>query len=341
MVGHHDLGPEEALVHEESLVDENRELRGSQDPGFTKENMEIDGLNPMDIVEGNGDLGHPDFIDSVNSVEDRNQNNNDFAALRVDQEDQFSFPDFNMEEFGYAEQLGEKALSIREVLETIDSFIDIDVTAESSKDIENKEEKSSPLERIESEMQQKGRESEELVSASCVMDSSPHQRTTEDIEAGEISGDTGFYEKSMDFLQDVVSLEKNSVDKVQASEDINHKEEFSRSERQRELEKDEQSNTLSMNTINHIDNAMEVELRKDNRNLVENRSKLVFYGDIIEDKIADVKNSRLEIGRNKKQGSRPKETGSPASCAKNLALSGESSGENAMENQCSASTEKV
>lgn len=55
-----------------------------------------------------------------------------------------------------------------------------------------------------------------------------------------------------------------------------------------------------MNTINHIDNVVEVELRKDNRNLVENRSKLVFYGDIIEDKIADGKNSRLKIGRNKK-----------------------------------------
>lgn len=42
----------------------------------------------------------------------------------------------------------------------------------------------------------------------------------------------------------------------------------------------------------------------------------------------------------KKQGSRLKETGNPVSCAKNLALIGESSGENAMENQCSASTEK-
>lgn len=107
----------------------------------------------------------------------------------------------------------------------------------------------------------------------------------------------------------------------------------------RGVEKENKSDGLSRSEVNLMSTAINVQMGTDNRKVVESRSKLVYYGDIVANEQAG-QDCKLEFGRNRQRRGFA-ETNSQSSCPKNLTLSGGSTGENTVENQCSASTEKV
>lgn len=341
LVMNNDSIHEDGLPHENSLIDGNREFVSSQEPGFMGDCMDVDGLDSVNNVKSNGDQGHVDNLNGIESLIQGNQNcNNDFAefASLLDNDDQFSLPDFDMEEFGLGEQLGDKT-PCADVSELIDSLLDTDVTVGASIPIVTKDENGSLVKRNEMETQMNVRESDTPVSAP-VMVSSSLQETVEGIEDGEISEGSGVLQKSSDLiLEDVVPLQKTSVDQGELSGDTSHKEGFSPNALQNGLEKDNQYFGLAKNGINITSTALNVEMGNDNQYLVHNRTQ-VYYGDTVEDHREKHKDSRLEYGSNRKSCA-PKEANSQASCPKNISLSGGSTGENTIENLCSASTEKV
>lgn len=341
LVENHDLRTEDGLARENSLVDENREVMSSQGPVLIGDRMDVDGLDLVDNVKSNGDQGHVDNINGMELVMEGNQKcNNDFAAFAslLDSDDQFSLPGFDMKEFGLGEQLGDKA-PCADVSELIDSLLDTDVTGGASIPVVTKDENSSHVKRNEIDTLIDARESDTPESASPMVSSSL-KKTVEGIEDGEISEVSGVLEKSSDLIhEDAVPWEKNSVDKGELSGDIIHKEGSSPNALRRGPAKDNQYFGLAKNGVNIASPALNDDKGNGNRNLVNNRTQ-VYYGDTVEDDREDRKDRRLEYGRNR-QRCVPKEAKTQASCPKKITLSGGSTGENTVDNQCSASSEKV
>ncbi|KAL1805241.1 hypothetical protein ACET3Z_028309 [Daucus carota] len=336
LVENKDSRAEDGLALQNSLVDENREVVSSQEPGCSGDRMDVDGLKIVDNVKSNGDQVPIDNVNGIEQVIEGNQNcNNGFAAFAslINNDDHSSLPDFDMEEFDLGEQLGDNA-PCADVSELIDTLLETDVTVGASIPIVNNDENSLHMKRNEVETQVDVKESDTPGSAS-VMVSSPLQKTVEGIEDGEISEVSGFLEKSSDLLHEDVLPLKNSVDKG----DIIHKEGFNLNALQRGLEKDNQSFGQAKTGVKITSTAMNVEMGNDNQNLMNNRTQ-VYYGDTVEDDREDREDCKLESGRNRRR-SAPKAANSQASCPKNISLSGGSTGENTIENQCSASTEKV
>ncbi|KAK1377768.1 Zinc finger CCCH domain-containing protein [Heracleum sosnowskyi] len=348
-----DVGTEDGLACGKALVHEDREgdqIVRSQESGFLGDRMDVDGLEFVDRVKGNDDQGNGDNIKGIESVMEGKQNsNNDFAAFAslLDSDDQLSLPDFDMEGSGLGEQLGDKT-PCADVSELIDSLLDTDVTVGASIPIITvgasipiitEDGNSSHVKRNEIETPTDARESDIPVSASPMVSSSL-QKTVEGIEDGEISEVSTVLEKSSDLIhEDAMPLEKNSVDKGELSGDIIHKEGSSPNALRRGPVKEYQYFGLGKNGVKIGSTALNVEKGNDNQNLVDNRNQ-VYYGDTVEDDREKRKDSRLEFGRNR-QRCAPKEKNSQASCPKKISLSGGSTGENTVENQCSASTEKV
>ncbi|WOG96433.1 hypothetical protein DCAR_0415768 [Daucus carota subsp. sativus] len=335
-----DSRAEDGLALQNSLVDENREVVSSQEPACSGDRMDVDGLEIVDNVKSNGDQVPVDNVNGIEQVIEGNQNcNNDFAAFAslIDNDDQFSLPDFDMEESDLGEQLGDNA-PCADVSELIDSLLETDATVKASIPLVNNDANSLHAKRNEIETQVGLKESDSPGSAS-VMVSSPLQKTVEGIEDGEVLKVSGFLEKSSDLLhEDVLPLE-NSVDKGDLLGDTIHKEGFNPNTLQRGLKKDNQSFSQARTGVQITSTAMNVERGNDNRNLVNNRTQ-VYYGDTVEDNEEEWEDSRLESGRNRRR-SAPKAANSQASCPKNISLRGGLTGENTIENQCSASTEKV
>ncbi|KAK1365260.1 putative zinc finger CCCH domain-containing protein 7 [Heracleum sosnowskyi] len=238
----------DGLLSETLLVNENREVVSSQDPGFRGVHMDIDVLDSRDNVRINGDSGNVHGINGIQLVVQGNQNgSSDFASI-------------------YNSELRKK-----------------DVLAGASKSIDSTEEKSLYLETDKTEMQTKGRESDEPVPAPA-MASSSLQKTDAVIGDGEISENSGVPEKSNDLSREyVASLEKNIVDKGQVFGDLSQKEGFSQNALQRGVEKENKSDGLSRSEVNIMSTAINVQMGTDNKKLVESRSKLVYYGDIVAD----------------------------------------------------------
>ncbi|XP_063948655.1 uncharacterized protein LOC108216044 isoform X2 [Daucus carota subsp. sativus] len=340
LVENNDSRAEDGLALQNSLVDENREVVSSQEPACSGDRMDVDGLEIVDNVKSNGDQVPVDNVNGIEQVIEGNQNcNNDFAAFAslIDNDDQFSLPDFDMEESDLGEQLGDNA-PCADVSELIDSLLETDATVKASIPLVNNDANSLHAKRNEIETQVGLKESDSPGSAS-VMVSSPLQKTVEGIEDGEVLKVSGFLEKSSDLLhEDVLPLE-NSVDKGDLLGDTIHKEGFNPNTLQRGLKKDNQSFSQARTGVQITSTAMNVERGNDNRNLVNNRTQ-VYYGDTVEDNEEEWEDSRLESGRNRRR-SAPKAANSQASCPKNISLRGGLTGENTIENQCSASTEKV
>lgn len=214
-----------------------------------------------------------------------------------------------------------------------------DVFAGASKSVDSQEERSLHLERNnKTDVQMTRRESDEPALAP-VMTTSSLQKTDAVIGGGEISENSGVPRNSSDLLREqIVSLEKNIVNKGQVSGYLTQKEGFSRNALYRGIEKENKSGGLSKSELNIISTAIDVQMAADTINLVENRSKLVYYGDIVADEQAG-QDCNLH-SRRSRQRCEFAEANSQ-SCPKVLTLSGGSTGENTVDNQCSASTEKV
>lgn len=295
------------LLYEKSLVNENREVVSSQDTGFRGEHVDVDVLDSkINNVRSIGDSGKVNgTINGVKLVVESNQDGaTDFAA----------FASLN------------NAFAL--ISNSADQLVKTDVLAGASKSVDSKEEKSLHLERDKTEMQMKCRESDEPVPAP-VMASFPLQKTYALIGDGEISENSGVPE-------DVVSLEKN-IGKVSGY--LTQKEGLIRNALHRGMDKENKSGGLSRSETNKMSTAKDVQLGTDDMNLVENRSKLVYYGDIVADEQAG-QDCKLEFGRNRERCGFA-EANSQSSCPKNLTLSGGSTGENTVDNQCSASIGKV
>ncbi|XP_074339916.1 uncharacterized protein LOC141677760 isoform X2 [Apium graveolens] len=339
LVASNGLRPEDGMACENSVVDENREVMSSQGPGLLGDRMDVDGLDFVDNVKSN-DQGHVDNINGIELVMEGNQNcNNHFAAFAslLDSDDQFSLPDFDMEEFGLGEQLGDKG-PCGDVSQLIDSLLDTDVTVGGSVPIVTNDENRSNAKRNGIETPTDARESDTVIS-SLPMVSSSLQKTVQGIEDGEISEVSEVLEKSSDLInEDAVPLEKNSEDKDELLGDIIYKG-STLDALGRGPAKDNQYFGLDKNGVSIPSTDLNVEKENDNRNLVNNRTQ-VYYGDTVEDDRDDQKDSKLEFGRSR-QRCAPKETKSQGSCPKKISPSGGSTGENTVENQCSASTEEV
>lgn len=300
-----EMRPEDGLLRDKSLVDENREVVSSQDPCFTGVHMEIDALDSKDNFMSNGDQGNVDGINGIKSVVRGNHIgithfeslNNAFALINNSQ------------------------------------LRNTDALAGASKSVDRKQEKSLHLERDKTDMQMKRRESDEPVPAS-VMASSSLQKTDTVNGDGEVSENSGVPRKSSDLsCKEIVSLEKNTVNKGQVSGELTQNEGFSRNALHKGIEKENKSGLNIMST------AIDVQMGTDTMNLVENRSKLVYYGDIVVNERAG-QDCNLQLERSRQRCGFV-EANSQSSCPKVLTLSGGSTGENTVDHQCSASTEKV
>ncbi|CAK9144137.1 unnamed protein product [Ilex paraguariensis] len=272
----------------------------------------------------------------------RNQSINGIVGLLIsDQEVHFDVPEFHMEESGLREKLEvDEELCIREA---IDSCFGIDMTTETTKPMENNEEKKSIVEKhlseqIEQELRQTEMKLEKLISSSGSMNSSLCVTADEDIEEGEILGGIGIYDESMDLLhEDAVSFKDKRAEEVQVAKAI--MDGSSHDEQDRGLERDAESTFVLGNTGNNATNIRELELRDSIRKEVEDES-VIFREKIKEAKHANWYESMLEIGKLRRQSGGVKESDSPAACLTNLVLHCKTSEESDTEIQNTSSAEK-
>ncbi|KAM7519646.1 hypothetical protein LguiB_018608 [Lonicera macranthoides] len=240
IAGHDESVDDNPMESENLLVDDNREIMGSQVEGLSNSQMEIDGLDHMNLVEGNKELAHDNNIKFDNPLAGKDHYGSNDVELIDNQEDQFKFPELDMEEFGP---------------------LDGDMIAGTSKSNEDKGKKSPLVEIDEGEIQSKEKELEKLLSSS-------HRSSADEkeIEEGEIEGDAGgVYGDLMDFLlEDDTSLEEQRVKMGQISQGIViDKEELTADELQRGYEE----------KIDNVSKSTEDELRESNINMVESKSK--------------------------------------------------------------------
>ncbi|XP_028060170.1 zinc finger CCCH domain-containing protein 65-like [Camellia sinensis] len=155
----------------------------------------------------------------------------------------------------------------------------------------------------------------------------------EEIEEGEISGDFGVYDQSMDLLlEDAVSLEKK-VDEVQNSEAISNDEQFTCKKQKVANQEDTKSNKNFVETIDNVGKEVELKILS-NMPEIECKSEIAVFGKYGEAKLAHGYNSVIETVRNEQQTARAiEEFNHPA-------VPGKISRENATKNQSTLSTEK-
>ncbi|KAL8120012.1 uncharacterized protein LOC141724578 isoform X2 [Apium graveolens] len=215
-----------------------------------------------------------------------------------------------------------------------------DALAGASKSVDSQVEKSLHLETDKTDMQMTRRESDEPLPTPDSASSS-FQKNDGVIGDGDISENSGVPRKSSDLLhEDNASLENNIVNKGHVSGVFTQKEGFSRNALSRDIEKENKSGGLSRSELNTMSTAIDVQMGTDTVNLVENRSELVYYGDIVADERAEGQDCNLQFRRSIQRCALG-EANSQSSCPKVLTPSGGSTGENTVDNQCSASTQKV
>ncbi|KAL0283917.1 UNVERIFIED_CONTAM: Zinc finger CCCH domain-containing protein 65 [Sesamum angustifolium] len=144
--------------------------------------------------------------------------------------------------------------SIQEFSEVLDGCFGVDMVIESSKAGEDRQEKvtvEENLPKAEHELKLKEMELENLIYNSGVMGSSCHINADEEIEEGEISGEAGIADASLDALpEDAVSLGERTTEMVHASEDSFDKEKFNCNDGDREHGRHEMSDPPLVNAVN-------------------------------------------------------------------------------------------
>ncbi|XP_028060181.1 uncharacterized protein LOC114263791 [Camellia sinensis] len=213
---------------------------------------------------------------------------------------------------------------------------DVDVYAESSRLDENNE-GSSFVERnlLEEVNEMQLMELEKWVSDCGGLNSLLRVTDDEEIEEGEISGDFGVYDQSMDLLfEDAVSLEKKNVDEEQNSEATINDEQLTCKKQKVANQEDTKSNKNFVETIDNVGKEVELKILS-NMPEIECKSEIAVFGKYGEAKLAHGYNSVIETVRNEQQTARAiEEFNHPA-------VPGKISRENATKNQSTLSTEKV
>ncbi|KAK3014711.1 hypothetical protein RJ639_008381 [Escallonia herrerae] len=294
--------------------------------------LQIDGLGHSKVLGGNEEYAQGNSNNHVNSLGDKNNDSDGVSSLLAEEENDFNIPELPIEEFEGLLEL-DKELFGEEVSKAIHSSPDVDMTGQSSKASENDTTKSylvdEPVsEGITSGVQGKETSLEGMVSASGAKDSSLCLTAHEEVEDGEISGDTGVHKQ-----MDVVLLKDKGEDKVQIPEKDNEKQDFANTVPQRGVESYTNTSPLFLDTANNVGSCAEVERGGINRNLVEYNSEIFYHGKAIGLKVADGHDCRPEFGKNKKPVGEAKESACHAVHPEILAPSGKSSGEIATKNQ--------
>ncbi|GMP62835.1 hypothetical protein CsSME_00024789 [Camellia sinensis var. sinensis] len=211
---------------------------------------------------------------------------------------------------------------------------DVDVYAESSRLDENNEGSSFVERNVLKEVNEMElMELEKWVSDCGGINSLLRVTDDEEIEEGEISGDFGVYDQSMDLLlEDAVSLEKK-VDEVQNSEAISNDEQFTCKKQKVANQEDTKSNKNFVETIDNVGKEVELKILS-NMPEIECKLEIAVFGKYGEAKLAHGYDSVIETVRNEQQTARAiEEFNHPA-------VPGKISRENATKNQSALSTEK-
>ncbi|XP_052183366.1 zinc finger CCCH domain-containing protein 65 [Diospyros lotus] len=299
--------------------------------GDRMETDEFDHVNRIDRVPI-----QVDGIKSVKSLEDKNLDGND-VSLTVNQEGQRSFHEIYMKESGDAGQIIlDKEHNSCMVNETLDLPLDIDGISESLKPDENDGEGSSLMQRIvsdevEHEMQLMELEKPE---ANCgVVNSSPCVTADKEIEEGEILGNFGVFGQSIDLLlEDAASSEDKKVNEKKPSESIVNEEKLM--SKQKQTNQEDLAHKNFPETVNHVGNGVELELKENKMSEMECMSETVVFQKNGEAKLGKGFGSLLETGETEKQAKKINEE------LNHPAVAVQISGGNAAEIQCALSTGK-
>ncbi|KAK2985789.1 hypothetical protein RJ640_021574 [Escallonia rubra] len=261
--------------------------------------LQFDGLGHSKVLGGNEEYAQGNSNNHVNSLGDKNNDSDGVAALLAEEENDFIIPELPIEEFEGLLEL-DKELFGEEVSEAIHSSPDVDMTRQSSKASENDTTKSYLVDKhvsegVEGGVKGKGRSLGGMISASGAKDSSLCLTAHEEVEDGEISGDTGVHKQ-----MDVVLSKGKGEDKVQIPEKSNEKLDLASTGPQRGVESYANTTPLFMDTANNVGSRLEVEHGGINRNLVEYNSEIFYHGKAIGLKVADGHDCRPEPGKNKK-----------------------------------------
>ncbi|XP_011093751.1 uncharacterized protein LOC105173629 [Sesamum indicum] len=300
-------------------VGKNKEHVGFKDGGF-------DGKQ-----EALPDLDHTRLItDCVQEVIPENRNNmGDFVVVEnqtsdsaiwttEDQDNGNSFRDIVT-----LEQLEvDQDFSIQDFSEVLDGCFGMDMAIESSKVGEDHQENVTMEENIskeaEHDLKLKEMELENLIYNSGVVESPCHINDDAEIEEGEISGEAGIADASLDALsENAVSLGERTTEMVHGSKDSFDKEEFICNYGDRKRGRHEMSDPLLVNLVSSDSNCREVESRTSAGKMQDCHSQSVFNDNNM---------------KTQRSGSvTPSEN--PTPCGRNVE-------ENAAENRTSAATEK-
>lgn len=308
----------------------NSTLLGS-DECVNEDRMETDEFDHVSRV--NKELIPENGIKLVNNTLDKNPSGN-VVSLIDNQEGQSSPQEICMEESGNVDKENYSC----KVSEALDLSSDVDIYAESSRLDENNEQGSSFVERnvLEEVNEMQLMELEKWVSDCGGLNSLLRVTDDEEIEEGEISGDFGVYDQSMDLLlEDAVSLEKKNVDEEQNSEaTINDEQLTCKKQKVANQEDTTKSNKNFVETIDNVGKEVELKFRESNMLEMECKSENAAFGKNGDAKLAHGFDSIIETVRNEKQTARAiEEFNHPA-------VPGKISRENATENQSTLSTEK-
>ncbi|CAL5436258.1 unnamed protein product [Camellia sinensis] len=276
----------------------------------------------------NKELVPENGIKLVNNTLDKNPSGN-VVSLIDNKEGQSSPQEICVKESG---NLDKENYSWK-VTEALDLSLDIDIYAESSRLDENNEQGSSFVERnvLEEVNEMELMELEKWVSDCGGINSLLCVTDDEEIKEGDISGDFGVYDQSMDLLlEDAVSLEKVEE---QNSEAISNDDQFPCKKQKVANQEDTKSNKNFVETIDNVGKEVELKILS-NMPEIECKSEIAVFGKYGEAKLAHGYDSVIETVRNEQQTARAiEEFNHPT-------VPGKISRENATKNQSTLSSEK-
>lgn len=221
--------------------------------------------------------------------------------------------------------------SNQKILEASSVSLDKDIIGEPPKPRENMEEESLLLKTNSTK-----RELEKSGGNSDSLDSPSHMAEGGDIEEGEISGDYGTYDMSLDTpLEDPMVSEEKNVDEVQVSLDIIDKKEFLYDGLNGANKKVFEFTSLKVDTHDNANTRGEIGLDISNRNKMASKPEAVVHEKSMTTKKAYREDLLLKDGGTKEGA------GCPPACPNNLDLHGQISEKNTTGSHGITSTEEV
>ncbi|KAG6723314.1 hypothetical protein I3842_03G202500 [Carya illinoinensis] len=235
--------------------------------------------------------------------------------------------------------------STQNISEAFDLSLDKDMFGEPPKRSENMDGESFFLKtdvvQSENETPQAQTQLEKSVHSSNSLNSPNHMAEDGDVEEGEISGDYGTDDKSLDmFSEDAMVSGENSVDDMQISLDVFDKKEFHHNELNGSKGKATEFTSFNVDTVDNANNNREVEPEECNRNEMTLRPEMSFHQKPMKAKMADMHDILLEDGKNRKKGG-AEEGGCPTpACPSDLESHAQISPKNTTDSHKITSTEE-